>query len=65
MGELPMTPPRRQQQRPQPKPKPRRDHDDEPVLPDGTSDERGAGWGDEPGRRDDDWYRRERPPHHE
>ena len=39
--------------------------DDEPVLPDTTRDERGEGWGDEPGRRDDEWYRRERPPHHE
>lgn len=40
-------------------------HDDEPVLPDTTQDERDVGWGDEPGERDDDWYRRERPPHHE
>jgi hypothetical protein len=39
--------------------------DDDPVLPDVTSDERGSGWGDEPSRRDDDWYRSERPPHHE
>jgi hypothetical protein len=38
--------------------------DDDPVLPDVTSDERGAGWGDEPTRRDDDWYLSERPPHH-
>ena len=38
--------------------------DDEPVLPDVTSDERGSGWGDEPSRRDDDWYLSERPPHH-
>jgi hypothetical protein len=42
---------------------PRRD--DEPVLPDTTRDERDEGWGDEPGGRDDEWYRRERPPHHE
>ncbi|HET8583911.1 MAG TPA: hypothetical protein VFL65_11715 [Jatrophihabitans sp.] len=39
--------------------------DDEPVLPDVTRDERDVGWGDEPGERDADWYRRERPPHHE
>ncbi len=41
--------------------------DDDPVLPETTRDERDAGWGDDPqsGRRDDDWYRRERPPHHE
>jgi hypothetical protein len=41
--------------------------DDDPVLPDVTADERDEGWGDDPesGRRDDDWYRRERPPHHE
>jgi hypothetical protein len=45
----------------------RRDADDDPVLPDTTEDERDAGWGDEPGsgRRDADWYERERPPHHE
>jgi hypothetical protein len=37
------------------------------VLPEVSSDERDLGWGDDPGagRRDDDWYRRERPPHHE
>jgi hypothetical protein len=46
-------------------PHPRRN--DEPVLPDVTEDERDVGWGDDPdsGRRDDEWYRRERPPHHE
>jgi hypothetical protein len=38
---------------------------DEPVLPDVSRDETDVGWGDEPARRDDDWYRRERPPHHE
>jgi hypothetical protein len=43
----------------------RRRDDDEPVLPTVTRDEREIGWGDEPGERDDDWYRRERPPHHE
>jgi len=36
-----------------------------PTLPDVTQDELDVGWGDEPSRRDDDWYRRERPPHHE
>jgi len=44
------------------RPRPARD---EPVLPDVTRDERDVGWGDEPGERSDDWYRRERPPHHE
>jgi hypothetical protein len=39
--------------------------DEEPVLPDTTSDEREVGWGDEPSRRADEWYERERPPHHE
>lgn len=39
--------------------------DDEPVLPEISRDERDVGWGDEPGERDDEWYRRERPPHHE
>jgi hypothetical protein len=40
--------------------------DDEPVLPDITEDERDRGWGEdrESGRRDEEWYRRERPPHH-
>jgi hypothetical protein len=39
--------------------------DDTPVLPDVTSDEHDVGWGDEPSKRDDEWYRKERPPHHE
>jgi len=43
----------------------RRAPDDQPVLPDRTSDEHELGWGDEPAERDDEWYRRERPPHHE
>jgi hypothetical protein len=50
---------------PRPQPPRRREPEDEPVLPDVTRDERDVGWGDEPGRRDDEWYRRERPPHHE
>jgi hypothetical protein len=41
-----------------------RSREDSPVLPDITSDEQDAGWGDEPTRRDDDWYLSERPPHH-
>lgn len=42
------------------------ERDDAPVLPDITEDERDRGWGDDgdSGRRDEDWYRRERPPHH-
>ncbi len=46
---------------------PGREHrrDDEPTLPQVTRDELDVGWGDEPGERDDEWYRRERPPHHE
>jgi hypothetical protein len=41
--------------------------DNEPVLPAVPDDERDEAWGDraEGGRRDADWYRRERPPHHE
>lgn len=39
--------------------------DDEPVLPASTERERDEAWGDDPARRDEDWYRRERPPHHE
>lgn len=42
----------------------RRD-DDEPVLPEVSRDETDLGWGDEARTRDADWYRRERPPHHE
>jgi hypothetical protein len=44
--------------------RPRRRNDERPVLP-RTSREEEVGWGDEPGERDDEWYRRERPPHHE
>jgi hypothetical protein len=45
----------------------RGDADDEPVLPEVTRDERETGWGDDPesAPRDEHWYRRERPPHHE
>ena len=43
----------------------RPDEAEEPVLPQVSRDELDVGWGDEPGERDDDWYRRERPPHHE
>ena len=50
--------------RPTPSPAPSPAEKDEPVLPDVTRDERDVGWGDEPGERSDDWYRRERPPHH-
>jgi hypothetical protein len=44
---------------------PRSDEAEKPVLPDVSSDELDVGWGDEPAERDDEWYRRERPPHHE
>jgi hypothetical protein len=45
------------------------DERDEPVLPEVTKDERRSGWGED-GREDDerrsvDWYREQRPPHHE
>jgi hypothetical protein len=41
--------------------------DDEPVLPATSGDERDVGWGADPdaGQRDAEWFRRERPPHHE
>lgn len=40
--------------------------DDEPVLPRVTRDEAAGGWGERPDDdRSDDWYLRERPPHHE
>jgi hypothetical protein len=36
------------------------------VLPDVSGDDRDEGWGEpRAGRRDEQWYRRERPPHHE
>jgi len=40
---------------------------DPPALPDTSADERSVGWGDDPEEqeRDGEWYRRERPPHHE
>ncbi|MFN2519215.1 MAG: hypothetical protein ABR604_09280 [Jatrophihabitantaceae bacterium] len=40
---------------------------DDPVSPDVSGDEGDEGWGERPrdGRRDEHWYRRERPPHHE
>ncbi len=40
---------------------------DEPVLPALTRDELDVGWGDErtASQRDDEWYLRERPPHHD
>lgn len=51
--------------RPDPEDAPRRRDDDGPVLPTVTRDEQDVGWGDEPSKRDADWYERERPPHHE
>jgi hypothetical protein len=58
MGELPMTD--------QPKRIVRHagSRGEEPVLPDVPPDETDERWGDEPRERSDDWYRRERPPHH-
>ena len=41
------------------------ENDEGPVLPDRPEHERDEAWGDTSGRRDEDWYRRERPPHHE
>jgi hypothetical protein len=43
--------------------RPRRE--DDPVLPSTTRDESDVGWGDDASERDAEWYRRERPPHHE
>lgn len=35
------------------------------ALPGSTSDDTAAGWGErDTGGRDDEWYRREVPPHH-
>jgi hypothetical protein len=41
------------------------DDDETPVLPSVTRDEVDEGWGDESSQRDEEWYRRERPPHHD
>jgi len=69
MGQLPVTGDDDRSKRPGPtphaRPRPDRNDADEPVLPDVSRDETDVGWGDEPRERDDDWYRRERPPHHE
>jgi hypothetical protein len=46
------------------KPERREQAAEQPVLPDVTEDERDVGWGDERSARDDEWYLRERPPHH-
>ncbi|MDT4893424.1 MAG: hypothetical protein QOE97_2459 [Pseudonocardiales bacterium] len=42
------------------------ERDDGPALPQTSADERDVGWGDDPaaGERDEEWYLRERPPHH-
>jgi hypothetical protein len=37
----------------------------DPVLPRASSDEQDVGWGDELSGYTDEWYYRERPPHHE
>lgn len=37
---------------------------EEPTRRVVSRDETDVGWGDGPSVRDDDWYRRERPPHH-
>ncbi len=37
--------------------------DDAPLLPDQTSDDTDAGWGERPAGRDDYRLRDERPPH--
>jgi hypothetical protein len=47
---------------PQPEPKPVMSSRSEPDI---TQDESDVGWGDEQPDRDDEWYLRERPPHHE
>jgi len=52
--------------RPAPPPRPRERDDDRSVLPERSRDDEDRGWGDEGDqRRGLDWYRRERPPHHE
>jgi hypothetical protein len=36
-----------------------------PVLPERSSDETDAAWGERPEPDDDEWFRQERPPHHD
>jgi hypothetical protein len=43
---------------------PSRRHSAVPELPQSPKDESRVGWGDDPAEYSDDWYRRERPPHH-
>jgi hypothetical protein len=51
-------------QLPQPYEPPR--EDEAPVLPQRSTDEDDTGWGDRDERADrDEWYQRERPPHHQ
>jgi hypothetical protein len=57
-------------QPPQPAERPERPEpsgeDEAPVLPQLSTDENDTGWGDRDEQTDrDEWYRRERPPHHE
>jgi hypothetical protein len=61
MGQLPVS---RDERGATPTPPHRRD-DDAAVLPEVSRDETSEGWGDEQDARDEEWYRRERPPHHD
>ncbi|HVX44429.1 MAG TPA: hypothetical protein VHC49_11115 [Mycobacteriales bacterium] len=42
----------------------RRPADREPVIPTRAEEDRDIGWGELPRDDRDDWYERERPPHH-
>jgi hypothetical protein len=44
------------------RPTPARRADD--LLPEQTADDRPESWGEVDGGRDDEWFLRERPPHH-
>jgi len=48
-------------------PRNRRGRDDDPVLPRVSESERDESWGDRSrsAERDAEWYREQRPPHHE
>jgi len=73
MGQLPVTGreresgPHEQQRSSKEKPGRRNSRDDRSVLPRGSESERDEAWGDRPrsAERDADWYREQRPPHHE
>ena len=62
-----MTGRERREPREQKAPRKRSGRDDDPVLPRVADSERDEAWGDRSrsAERDAEWYREQRPPHHE